>query len=936
MRHVRWQMVGLAVLLVAMLAAPGPLAGSQDSPRWSWFTMVDGLPSNTVWAIAPVPGRGDIWLGTSHGAALYRDGRWYSYSREQGLGDDWVSAIAADGNGRVWFGTFGGGLTLLEGERWQTYTAANSGLAGNWVSALAVDGEGRLWCGTWGAGVSLFDSGRWQTYSTANSPLPVDYVTALAAGPDGTLWVGLHGQGLARFAGGRWALLGTAQGLPDNSVSALAAGADGSLWAGTAAGLSHLAPDGRVLKTYTTADGLPDDRVQALTLAPDGRLWVGTAGGAAALEGDRWTVYRRQSATAPGAGLAHDYVSAIAAAPGGVWFGSVSAGVARYGTGTVASTRRLPVVLVHGWHGPESDRLEDSEFRFLAGWLHDDGYPVYYATGVSPKNTLHKNAAAIRAAVERARKETGAAQVEIIAFSMGGLNTRAYIESGLYAGDVDQAFILGTPQAGVRTWYPFLVREIHEWSRDPSAVELTPEYASLFNRLHANGAGVPYTLIAGDARGEGLPETLRGLPPGDALISAGSALALDGPQVRKVLTDDLHAWSDQTILLGLPSYLWPRRTYDAHIRNRLRLGASARLPGLQEKEVEPPPVPEVPSHSPFYSGQVAPGKSITQTVTVDAAGEARFYLRGEAGPLTFSLIDPQGRTIDAKNIGERGEFFDLGLADFQCYLIHEAQPGRWQVAVGRPADAQGPARFTGYAVFPDSALRVEVSAGKVWYGQGEEVPITATLRSGALAVAGAEVEAEIGRPDGQVDRLTLLDDGAHGDGEPGDGVYGGTYRPPSLGGYYTLFATAEGQAPAGTAFARTAEALFAVSPASATLTGEYAEASEDADRDGRYEALTVRVGIDARANGDYLLAATLQDGQGREVGRVVQPLALNAGTQTATLRFPGYLLAAARVDGPYTLARVTLLDEAGAAIPLQEATNVLQTPPYRYQDFEGP
>ncbi|HPL26692.1 MAG TPA: two-component regulator propeller domain-containing protein, partial [Anaerolineae bacterium] len=746
----------------------------------------------------------------------------------------------------------------------------------------------------------------------------------------------LHGHGVARLAEGHWTHLDASIGLADDFVNALAAGGDGSAWVGTAKGLTHLDAAGAALQTYTSADGLPDDRVLALAMDAEGRLWAGTAAGAAVFDGNTWAVFHGPGAAspAPGAGLAHGYVSAVAVSRDGTWFGSVSAGAARYGAGTVASTRRLPVVLVHGWHGPSSDRLEDSEFRFLASWLRDDGYPVYYATGVLPKNTLHANAANIAAAIARAKQETGAAQVDIIAFSMGGLNTRTYIESALYAGDVDQAFILGTPQAGVRTWYPFLLREVHEWSRDPSAIELTPEYATLFNRLHQNEALVPYTLIAGDARGSELPETLRGLPPGDALISAGSALALDGPSVHKVLTDDLHAWSEQTIVLGLPSYLWPRRTYDAHIRNRLRLGAGAQPPGVPPQEATPPPVPAIPGHSPFYSGEVAPGKTVTQTVTVDTAGEVRFYLRGETGPLTFSLTDPQGRTVDAASIGDAGEFFDLGLADFQGYLIRQAQPGVWRVAVSRPGDAGGAARFSGYAVFPGSSLSLSASAGQVWFGEGETVAITATLQSGAGALPGARVEAEIGRPDMQVDPLTLFDDGEHGDGAAHDGVYGASYRPPSGGGYFTLFVTAQGTL-GGAAFARTAETLFAVSPATAALTGTYTEASDDADRDGRYDALTLQVGVDVRARGNFLIAAALADAQGREVARAVAPVALNAGTQMATLRFPGYLLAGAQVDGPYTVSRVTLLDESGAAIPLQEAEDVLQTRPYRYQDFEG-
>jgi hypothetical protein len=194
------------------------------------------------------------------------------------------------------------------------------------------------------------------------------------------------------------------------------------------------------------------------------------------------------------------------------------------------------------------------------------------------------------------------------------------------------------------------------------------------------------------------------------------------------------------------------------------------------------------------------------------------------------------------------------------------------------------------------------------------------------------VEAEIGRPDRKVERLALYDDGQHGDGAAGDGVYGLTYQP-AAGGYYTVFVTASGQM-GGTAFARTNETLLAVSPGTASLTGSYAEAGMDTDRDGKYEGLGLTVGVEARAAGSYLLAATLADGSGRELSRVVMPLTLNAGPQNITLRFPGAAVLQGHTDGPYQVLRVQLLDENGAALPLQEAKGVLTTRAYRYLDFE--
>jgi ligand-binding sensor domain-containing protein len=53
---------------------------------------------------------------------------------------------------------WGGGLAKFDGSSWTVYNSSNSGLPSNSVYAIAIDGEGNKWIGTWGGGLqSLMD-----------------------------------------------------------------------------------------------------------------------------------------------------------------------------------------------------------------------------------------------------------------------------------------------------------------------------------------------------------------------------------------------------------------------------------------------------------------------------------------------------------------------------------------------------------------------------------------------------------------------------------------------------------------------------------------------------------------------------------------------------------------------------------------------------------
>ncbi len=83
---------------------------------------------------------------------------------------------------------------------------------------------------------------------------------------------------------------------------------------------------------------------------------------------------------------------------------------------------------------------------------------------------------------------------------------------------------------------------------------------------------------------------------------------------------------------------------------------------------------------------------------------------------------------------------------------------------------------------------------------GNAMPIFATLAD-SLPISTATVLATVYAPNGGVYFVNLGDDGAHGDGEAGDGFYGGTFVQTQAWGSYDVVVRASGNAASG-AFVR--------------------------------------------------------------------------------------------------------------------------------------
>ncbi|MCX7838432.1 MAG: alpha/beta fold hydrolase [Anaerolineae bacterium] len=880
----------LVFLLYALLASTSARA---ETLTFQIYTQRDGLAADYITHIAFAPD-GTTWLGTMRGATRVRDAYWVTYTAAHGLGSSTITGIAIGAAGKTYVATSGGGLTLFDGAERKTYTTANSAIPSNYLTAVAVDKQGRVWIGTLGHGAARLENEQWSKYSFSSN-----YITTLALDANGNPWLATN-DGVFFFDGRVWARLDKASGLASNRVNAITFARDGRVWFGTDDGVTVF--DGKTLRTYTRADGLVDNVVRAIAVDAQNRVWVGTLRGLALFDGKTWKTYTRAD------GLAANHITALAFdARENLWVGTTH-GLNVLGA-TLQRAPTFPVVLVHGWHSAESDHIDDSEFHYFRHYLERDGFPVFYATGISPYKTLHQNAETLRDVIAEVKAHTGARQIDLIAFSMGGLNARAYLESTLYQNDVRRVIILGTPQAGVRMWYPLLTRELEDRPDEPSAIELTPEYAALFNRTHAPRATVPYDLLIGDARTQSGLDFLKHFPASDGLIEVWSAHALSGPNVRRLTNADVHAWDPLPIPLNPTSYLYPDQTYTRWIRNALR-DPDARPLGFATTSVEPIAPRNI---TPMNVDSLRAGETLTRAVVLDANRAVRFFARWNSGDIDLHLRAPDGTRYTPEQLRDAA-YIKADVANFIGYAISRAPVGTWSLIATRKDKGNKPLVLTTYADL-DADVRLDVETDRATYALGAPVTIRATLANKAPAEMRAKI---LWLGDGVSARTSSIEVPLRATNEPG--TYAVTLTDLSRGGYYLVRVTAR-----AANLMRERQLIFGMSPATAKFTGETRARIEKG-------ALVIETGVNVARAGAFALSATVRGTRGQLIASLTAPLTLKQGTQVASITIPGRDIRARGIEGPYNIELV-LMDASWAAIVVDELSKALTTEAYTLADF---
>lgn len=220
------------------------------------------------------------------------------------------------------------------------------------------------------------------------------------------------------------------------------------------------------------------------------------------------------------------------------------------------------------------------------------------------------------------------------------------------------------------------------------------------------------------------------------------------------------------------------------------------------------------------------------TVAVDDARVDMVLFAGDE-TWTLEVERPGTKSAAAHRVATEWERTSLtfGGAAFEGdhYRFAEAQPGEWKVSVAAdaPVGRRGFLLYSSHSAYrllaypAGDAQLVGNDIGFVTFGY--EKVLGDERRTKAARDLVREAFLRVTSPEGVEALYPMFDDGEHGDGTAGDGVFGGSF-PAELAGDYQAQVVARGTTPEGRPFVRTAQHVVPVIEPRVELREDFAAA----------------------------------------------------------------------------------------------------------------
>ena len=230
-----------------------------------------------------------LWLGTNdHGILLWNrsTGKAEPFWRDaEGQLPNPVVSMLKSKDGKLWVGTFNGGLYCMNGSQVRSYKeGTGNALASNNVWALVEDDKGRIWIASLGGGLQCLEpvSGTFETYTSSNSALLENNVTSLCWVDNNTLFFGTANQGVGMMDM-RTREIKKIQGqsgnvkLSNDAVNHVYKDSRGLVWIATREGLNVYDTRRHVFLDLSPVAEAKGNFIAAITEDQERNMWVSTS-----------------------------------------------------------------------------------------------------------------------------------------------------------------------------------------------------------------------------------------------------------------------------------------------------------------------------------------------------------------------------------------------------------------------------------------------------------------------------------------------------------------------------------------------------------------------------------------------------------------------------------------------------------------------------------
>ncbi len=251
-----------------------------------------------------IDSRGLVWVNQGgFGTSIYdKETNSFSYflhdiNNPASINSIIIRTIAEDRRGRLFFGTDGGGISTYDRET-NVFSVLKSfnepSFQKTAVYDIHIDNNQKMWIGTYGEGVKILDLENvgFDAINIFGPDMPKTgkkSVLSLAEDHDGNIWIGTDGSGLYRFnpvTGDYKAYLHdpkTHKGISSNVIKSICVDHNGNIYAGTfSGGLIFIDLSNDKITNYlndpTDPYSIPINSVWYVMEDSDNRVWLGTLG----------------------------------------------------------------------------------------------------------------------------------------------------------------------------------------------------------------------------------------------------------------------------------------------------------------------------------------------------------------------------------------------------------------------------------------------------------------------------------------------------------------------------------------------------------------------------------------------------------------------------------------------------------------------------------